>query len=112
MRGGEEAINAVAMLNWGGEDREEVRVIPSLLIGSTFSEDDQLHVTCRKTCFSMPVLLLCSAESLQRKGPVAAPSACAAQTCRKLLQVMGCLVNAAEDHFQPCLTFYGEAIGE
>lgn len=78
-------------------------MIPSLLIGSTFSEDDQLHVTCRKTCFSKPVLLLCSAESLQRDELVAASSASTAQTCRKLLEATGCLVSAAEDHFTPSL---------
>lgn len=66
------AINAVAVLNWGREDREEVWVIPSLLIHST--GDGQLPVTWRKTCSSMP-MLLCSAESLQRGSPVAAPSA-------------------------------------
>lgn len=94
---GEQAINAVVVLNWGGENREEVWVIPCLLMGSTFSVEDQQRVTCRKTFLSMPAWLLCSAERLQRESPAAAPSAWAAETSRRLLRVTGCLVSAAED---------------
>lgn len=36
-----------------------------LFVALTFSVGEQLHVTCSETCFSMPILLLSSAEHLQ-----------------------------------------------